>query len=214
MPLVIDADNLDPEDGFLFSMGSISATGLHKEKRASIAARSAKSAQLAIEHEGSVVVWCDTNYEADQLKEDLPEAYEIRGNDSDASKREKLMAFSSGDCRVLITKPEIAGFGMNWQHCHRQIFAGISFSFERFYQAVRRSHRFGQENDVRVSVVMTDAEQQIYNTVKEKQSHHDTLKTSMADAMGKYQDVKRKTNGSLPYKPNENMELPAWLTTK
>jgi hypothetical protein len=133
------------ETGALFRAPTLSATQLHKEKRITAPARAARVAELvAAESAEPWLVWCDTDYEADALTAAIPDAVEVRGSDSIDKKEEALVGFASGAVRVLVTKPAIAGFGLNFQHCARQAWVGPTFSFERFYQGVRRSHRFGQ----------------------------------------------------------------------
>lgn len=172
------------DEGMLFRVPDMSATSIHKEKRITIKERAAKVAELVGEYGSeSIVVWCDTDYEADALKEMLPQAIEVRGSMKPDLKEEMLDAFTQGQEKLLITKPKVAGFGLNWQHCNRTIFAGLSFSYEQYYQAIRRFHRFGQQRQVTAEIVMTDTESCIWQSITYKKEQHIKMKQQMAEAM-------------------------------
>src|SRR5690606_22613062 len=111
-------------------------------------ARAGIVAELCAAHAGEpIVIWVDTDYEADAIKTlGIAGLKEVRGTMPVERKEDTLDAFSNGELKILLTKPSIAGFGLNWQHCHTTIFAGVSFSYESFYQAVRRFWRFGQRH--------------------------------------------------------------------
>jgi hypothetical protein len=115
------------------------------------------------------LIWCDLNKEAETISKIIPEAIEIRGSNKNEFKEKTMMDFSDGNVRVLVTKPKIAGFGMNWQHCNNVIFIGLSDSYESYYQAVRRCWRFGQEKEVNVYIVTSDIEGNIVENVKRKE---------------------------------------------
>ncbi len=166
-------ESIEPDAG-LFADIELSATGIRKSKRTSLVARVERCADL-VASDDYAVVWCDTNDEADALKRAIPDSVEVRGNQSVEEKESKLRAFSRGDERVLITKPSIAGFGLNWQHCNNVVFAGATYSFERYYQAVRRCWRFGQKRSVTASVVMTPNERVIWMRVRDKAERHESM---------------------------------------
>jgi hypothetical protein len=130
-----------------------------------------------------VVIWCDTNYEADELIGMVDGCVEVRGTHSEAQKEQWLAAFANGEIQRLITKPSVAGFGMNWQHCNREIFAGLSYSFESYYQAVRRCWRFGQSRPVTVDIVLADSESALQSAVFNKEADHQLMQSGMAEAM-------------------------------
>lgn len=179
----------DPERarqrGLLFAPGRLSATELWREKRATLAGRVAAAAEIVAGEPGEPwLIWCDTNYEADALKVAIPEAVEVRGSDSLEVKRARLEAFSDGESRILITKPDIAGHGLNWQHCARQVFVGVTYSFEKYYQAVRRSWRYGQRRPVDVHVVYAESEGDVVDRLRHKQSEHETMHEQMRAAIG------------------------------
>jgi len=170
-------------DDALFVDGNLSATSLHKEKRRTCDLRASKAAEIANGKQGPVIVWCDTDYESNALAKLIPDAVEVRGSMKAEDKRKGLASFTKGERRVIITKPDIAGFGLNWQHCNHVVFVGLSYSFERFYQAVRRSYRFGQTKTVNVYVIEADTEAAISAVVSTKAISHESLKNSMVNAM-------------------------------
>jgi hypothetical protein len=187
-PLNVETIELNSEDckppaGYLFHTLNVSATTMHKVKRATSKERAGAVAYLIGEDPGQWLIWCDTNYEADELTPLIPGATEIRGSDSVEKKESCLLGFAEGKIKRLLSKPEIAGHGMNFQSCHNMIFAGVSFSFERYYQAVRRCWRFGQTQPVNVYIVSTDAESSVLKTVLAKESAFREMKAKMIDAV-------------------------------
>lgn len=193
----------------LFRMPETSATSIHKEKRLTVEDRADLVAEcIDSDPEESWIVWCDTDYEADAVIARIPDAQEVRGSMPLARKEATLDAFSRGDLRVLVTKPSIAGYGLNWQHCARMAFAGLSFSYENYYQAVRRCWRFGQTRDVEVHIAMADTEAAIKRVIDRKAGDHAAMKREMQTAMrAAHQAHLRKTT----YTPTREAELPAWL---
>ncbi len=204
-----------PPPGMLFHAGgSVSATSVHKEKRRALAERVRVVADLANNSEDAWAIWCDTNYEADELRKAIPSAVEVRGSQGDEQKERLLSSFSRGESRSIITKAEIAGFGLNWQHCHKTTwFAG--YSFERWYQAMRRLYRYGQEHDVDCHCVATEGEQSIVDVVKRKQADHAKMFSEMAEMMrdGMLENVVGDIRPK-PYMAKESIKIPAWLQTK
>lgn len=212
---VVESDEMKAPPGMLFNAAAISATNLHAEKRCTANDRAIAVAEVVNASTETFVCWCDTNYEADELTKLIPGCVEVRGADAIRQKEQRIDAFSRGDARVIVTKPDIAGHGLNWQHCHNQCFIGLSYSFEKFYQAVRRSWRYGQRSPVRVRVFQTEGEAAISSIVFSKQDAHSRMKSEMTDAMKEQQLVnlygrKRIEN----YKPENKMEIPTWLRTK
>lgn len=126
------------------------------------------AAAVAAEPTEPWIVWCDYNRESEALARAIPGALEIRGSDSPEDKERGLVDFSEGRVRVLVTKPTIAGFGLNWQHCARMAFVGLSDSYEQWYQAIRRCWRFGQSRPVQVRVFASRAERSVIENVQRK----------------------------------------------
>jgi hypothetical protein len=193
----------------LFRMPDTSATSIHREKRMTTDARADVIAALvAKEPDEAWVIWCDTDYEADALASRIPGAVEVRGSMSPELKEANLTAFSTGHARVIITKPSIAGFGLNWQHAARMAFVGLSFSYESFYQAVRRCWRFGQARPVDVHVACADTEESIWQIVSRKAGDHNAMKTEMTAAMSR---ASRSVPEQAPYQPAKPLTLPKWI---
>jgi superfamily II DNA or RNA helicase len=170
----------------LFRIADLSATGFHEEKRLTLRQRCELASKLAT-HDSPVTVWCETNDESALLEKLIPDAREITGSMSPEKKEELILGFLDGSFRVLVAKPKLAGFGLNFQHCAHAVFASVSYSYEAFYQAQRRSHRFGQKQVVRNDVVIADTEKAIWDTVNVKAGKHAEMKRNMADAMKKAQ---------------------------
>lgn len=207
---MVNVDIVDGRGDMLFRIPDLSATSVHREKRKTAADRAARLAVLVgTEPDEPWIIWCDTDYEADELTAAIPCAVEVRGSDSNGQKEESLTGFSSGAIRVLVTKPSIAGFGLNWQHCARVGFAGPTYSYEQWYQATRRTWRFGQKRDVNVHVAMAYTEVEVWSTLMRKASEHEKMKESMFDAMRKAQ--MNNDTGAKRYNPGKRAALPSWL---
>lgn len=169
---------MDGDQSLMFGAAELSATDIHKDKRQTLKNRITRAAEL-VNHSEPAIVWCETNDESEALANAIPDSVEVKGSDSIDAKEDRLDQFSRGQVRVIITKPSIAGFGLNWQHCAHVVFASLSFSFESFYQAIRRSWRFGQKRPVNVDVIIADSEQGIWRSVREKMDAHDEMKSAM-----------------------------------
>lgn len=205
----IDAGEEKDGQARLLRMPETSATSIHREKRMTVEARAdAIAAMVAKETDEPWIVWCDTDYEADALTNRIPGAIEVRGSMKPEVKEERLVAFSLGNARVIVTKPSIAGFGLNWQHCARQAFVGLSFSYESFYQAIRRSWRFGQMRPVHVHVAMADTEKAIFDVINRKSGDHEKMKTEMRMAMSRAVNAQQARK---PYVPVRNVTIPSWI---
>lgn len=182
-------------------------------KRASMPARLAFAADIANGTADPVLVWCHLNDESAQLAELIPDAVEVTGSDKMDAKESALMAFSSGTTRVLVSKSSICGFGMNWQHCNTVVFAGLSDSFEQFYQAVRRCYRFGQTREVHVHCILGTTERAVVENLKRKERQHDELSAELSRYMADhvYSNVvgtfREYTEHSSPVK----IEIPQFL---
>jgi len=200
-----------PKAGCLFDTDGISATNIHGEKRVTSPYRAEKTAELVNSNSEQWIIWCDTNYEADDIRKLIPDVVEVRGSDTVEQKEQRLMGFSDGKIRVLLTKPSIAGQGLNWQHCNHMVFHSINYSFESRYQAIRRCYRFGQTKTVNVFSVTTDTEFAIQNTVAVKSGRHEGLQDAMRRAAARSDLIQSADRGVQTYKTNKRMELPAWL---
>lgn len=204
-PVSVDLSTDDGET--LFRMPSMGATDVHREKQRTINERVAVAAQIANEADGPVVVWCERDDESAALTEAIPDAVEVKGSMTLDAKEAALDAFTLGDRRVIVTKPKLAGFGLNWQHARCQVFASLSHSYEQYYQAVRRSWRFGQTGDVTAHVVIAETEMPIWRNVQRKASDHDAMKYAMTKAMaGAQRESKRRA-----YTRSYAVDLPDFL---
>lgn len=193
----------------LFRIPDMSATSIHGEKRMTANGRAeAIAAIVAHEPDEPWIVWADTDYDADAVMAMIPGAVEVRGSMSAEQKEERLVGFSDGTIRVLVTKPSIAGFGLNWQHCARMAFTGISFSFESYHQAVRRCWRFGQTRPVHVHIAMADTEKAIIDVISRKQDDFDEMGDEMRKAMSRAVNIQ---NAREPYRPKQRVKIPGFM---
>lgn len=198
----------DVPEGMLFRIPDQSATTIHREKRLTLADRVGRAAQIANETAGAVIVWCETNDESAALAKAIPDAVEVHGSMSLEAKEDALDAFTFGKARVIVTKPKLAGFGLNWQHARTVVFASVSHSYEQHYQAVRRAWRFGQTEQVTAHVVISDTEVPIWQNVQRKANDHDRMKRAMSAAMvGAQRIAERKA-----YTRAVEVALPSFIT--
>lgn len=166
-------------DGALFALEAATLQERIGARRASVADRVAKCAELVNAKPGHWLIWCHLNSESQALASQIDGAVEVTGSMSADEKEAALLGFAAGNIRVLVTKPSIAGFGMNWQHCHQMAFVGLSDSWEEYYQAVRRCWRFGQRQDVDVYVISAESEGSVVANIRRK----DADAQRMAEAM-------------------------------
>ncbi|MCA8972615.1 MAG: helicase [Planctomycetes bacterium] len=151
-----------------------------RARKDSLDERVLRTAEMVNGSDDPWIVWCHLNAESSALAASIPDAVEVHGSMSPESKAEAMLAFAAGEIRVLVTKPSIAGFGMNWQHCARMAFCGMSDSFEEFYQAVRRCWRFGQTREVECHIVVSEAETVIVDNVRSKESRAERMAEEVA----------------------------------
>lgn len=192
----------------LFGMVDMSATSMHEIKRTTAGARAKQIADLVTSDGEQWVIWCDTDYEADAITALLPDVKEVRGSHLLEYKENTLRAFSDGSIRVLLSKPSICGYGMNWQHCARTAFVGRSFSYETWYQAVRRFWRFGQKRIVEVHLIVAEGEDAISRIIDRKAEDHAIMREAMREAMMRATD--RILTNRKPYTPTHKAQVPQW----
>jgi len=157
-----------PAPGMLFELHAVGLDEEREEQRRTLDERCNMAAQLVNNTNQPAVMWCNLNDEGKLLKRLVPDAVEISGSDSDEKKEAAFIAFQEGKIRVLITKPKIGGWGLNWQHCaHMTYFP--THSYEAYYQAVRRSWRFGQTREVQIDIVTTEGGHNIMENLKRKE---------------------------------------------
>lgn len=191
-----------PRDGQLFDMPAVGLQEEREELRRTINER-CETAATAIGGAESAVAWCHLNAESSRLTRLIDGAVEVAGSDTPDDKEAKLTAFSRGDVRVLVTKPSIGAWGLNWQHCHRMTFFP-SHSYEQYYQAVRRSWRFGQQHPVTVDVVTTPGGAGVLKNLERKSRQADRIFDRLVFHMRQGMAVRR----TVDY--DTNVEVPAW----
>lgn len=183
-------------------------------RRASLRERCEKAAEIiARDPDEQWLCWCDLNAESELLAKLIPGSEEVRGSDKPDEKESALLRFAVGDLRVLVTKPSIAGFGMNWQQCHNMIFVGLSDSYEQMYQAIRRCYRFGQSLPVNVHIVTSAAEGAVKANVDRKERQAAEMKQNMVRYTKEIlrKDIRGQERIVIPYNPQVAMIVPEWV---
>ena len=171
-------------NGQFWNDTAVSATTFNQELRTTKDYRLRYAADFANSHpEESIIIWVKHNDEGKALKKMIPDSVEVSGSDKKEFKEKALFDFASGKYKVLITKTEIASFGMNFQNCHEQIFISPDFSFEKLYQAIRRSYRFGQTKEVNIRLAVTDTMQNVKDAIDRKQEQFEEMQKHMREAM-------------------------------
>jgi len=165
------------------------------------------AAQLIGSRKGSSVAWCHLNAEGDLLEKLIGDCVQVSGDDTDEAKEEAFKAFEAGQVKAIVTKPKIAGFGLNWQHCNHQTFFP-SHSFEQWYQAIRRCWRFGQKNPVTVDVIASEGEMDVLRNLQRKSKAADEMFAMLVSLMRD----ELKIQSEETHKQKE--ELPTWLSIK
>jgi hypothetical protein len=205
------------DGGTLFPMEAQTLSERRNARKASLDARvAACAATVNAEPAEPWIIWCDLNAEADALREAIQDAVEIRGPDDADLKERRLGDFACGRIRGLISKPSICGWGLNWQHCARMAFVGVTDSFEAYYQAVRRCYRFGQHREVHVHIFASEAEGSVVANLRRKESDAQAMAESLSaetrDAVRA--EVFGQRRQSNPYQPRKAIAAPSWLTTE
>jgi superfamily II DNA or RNA helicase len=173
----------NPGQEFLFPMEAQTLQERLRERRNTVEERVADCAAIVNATSEPFLVWCNLNDESERLTKAIPGAVQVKGSDLQAHKEKAMLDFSNGDIRVLVSKPSICGYGMNWQHCSNMAFVGLSDSYEQFYQAVRRCWRFGQTKTVNVHVITAETEGAVVANIKRKESDAMKMAESMVEHM-------------------------------
>jgi hypothetical protein len=185
-PLVMHEHVLESRvapQGMLFAVEALTLSERRAARRASMADRVTAAAALANGTDEPFLVWCDLNDESRALTAAIDGAVEITGSDPPEVKERRMLDFSDGHIRVLVTKPSIAGFGMNWQHCPNVVFVGLSDSWESYYQAIRRCWRFGQTRPVQCHVITSTAEGAVVQNIQRKERDAERMASAMVEHM-------------------------------
>lgn len=200
-------------DGLLPALAQ-SLSERNTARRDTVEARCQAAADIANSIDGSVLVWCALNDEGDLLESMIDKSVQIAGADKPQDKESRMMGFIDGSHRVLVSKVRIAGFGMNFQHCHNMIFVGLSDSWEQYYQAVRRCWRFGQTKPVNVYIITADIEGMVLENIKRKDEQAEKMMSEMAKIAGEsFVDFNKATSQTLAYNPTVSIKFPTWLKT-
>lgn len=199
---LVDSSSL--ADGMLFALPAVGLKEQREERRRTVQERCERVASL-VNHTGQpALVWCHMNDEGDMLEKMIPDAVQVSGADSDERKEDRLTAFADGKARVLITKPKIGAWGLNYQHCNHVTFFP-SHSFEQYYQAVRRCWRFGQKRPVTVDIVTTEGERGVMRNLQRKAEQADAMFSRLVAEMNQALAIDRINNMT------KKIEVPSWL---
>lgn len=201
---VIHARTKRPD--MLFDMPAITLEEQREERRRTMPERCERVAELVNKSKAPALVWCHLNDEGDMLEKIIPDAVQVSGQDSEEAKEKAFLDFSAGKIRVLVTKPIVAGWGLNFQHCAHETFFP-SHSFEQYYQGVRRCWRFGQTKPVQVDLVTSEGERGVLDNLKRKAEAADLMFAKLVELMNDHLTIKR----SNPF--TVKSELPSWLGT-
>jgi len=182
------------DNGKLFNDVAISATNHNAELRITAVQRLEQVAEIVNGSTESFIIWVKQNEEGEALRKLIPDAIEVKGNDTPTYKKDKLLGFANNEFRVLITKAKIAQFGLNFQNCHNMIFAAPDFSFEALYQCVRREWRFGQTQAVNVYLITTDTMENVIASIKRKEKQFAEMQAAMQQSMNRAFNHKQKTH--------------------
>ena len=190
-------------DGYLFNLPAVGLQEEREERKRTLTERCEYAARL-VDHDRPAVIWCQMNAEGDLLEKLIPDALQIAGRTPDEQKIERYNAFTEGKLRVLIIKPKIGAWGLNWQHCNHVV-SFATHSFEQYYQAARRCWRYGQTNPVQLDVIATEGEARVLANMRAKGRKADEMFTRMVAAMNTATSIQRENAYTAP------QELPAWL---
>jgi hypothetical protein len=202
------------ETGLLFPMEAQSMGERLSARRATIDDRVKKAAEIVnSKPQETWVIWCNLNDESAMLEKIIPDSVQIVGSMSEEKKEQILESFATGGIRILISKPSLTGFGMNWQHCNHTCFVGLNDSFEQIFQAIRRFWRFGQTKEVYAHFIASELEGAVVANIKRKeiQCQHmmDQMVKHMADLSAS--TIRGATRDTLTYTPTHRMEKPSWI---
>ena len=214
----VESGNTENEDGQMMFYAEVaeSLSERREARKESLERRADKSKEIAEQADGQSLIWCDFNDESALLSEIIPDSVEVKGADSDEHKKTSMINFSQGEVKRLISKPKIAGWGMNWQNCNTVIFCGLSDSFESYYQAVRRCWRFGQKKPVDVYIITSEAEISVKQNIERKQAEAQHMIAELVkytkDILSS--EIKGTIRISEKYIAVEEMRLPIWLRSE
>lgn len=214
----VESDSTETADGqmMLFAEIAESLSERREARKESLERRVQKAKEIAESAQGQALIWCDYNDESALLSQAVADAVEVKGADSDEHKKTAMLDFANGKVKRLVSKPKIAGWGMNWQNCNTVIFCGLSDSFESYYQAVRRCWRFGQQKPVDVYIITSEAEQSVKQNIERKQADAQKMTAELVkytkDILS--QEIKGTIRISESYIAVDKMIIPDWLRSE
>lgn len=203
-----------PSNGFLFAVEAQTLQERQSARRDSIGDRVKACADLVNSTDRPFLVWCNLNAESEALAAAIPEAIEVKGSDTDDHKEKAIVGFLEGKYRVMVSKPRIAGLGLNMQHCSDMAFVGLSDSYEQLYQSIRRCWRFGQLNPVDVHVITAETEGAVVSNIKRKEREAEDTYNSMIEHMKDLNAAALhggSTRNKTDYAPRMSLSIPNWL---
>ena len=215
---IVKSDDLVDDEGqmMLCAETSLSLLERRQARKSSLKKRVECAAEIANNIDSQVLVWCDLNDESAELTKAINDAVEVKGSDEDDHKTSAMVGFANGKVKVLVSKPKIAGFGMNWQNCNNIIFVGLSDSFEAYYQAVRRCWRFGQTKEVNVHIIISEKEGAVKANIERKQSDAKRMTSELVKFTKDIlqAELKSTTRISESYIACDKMIVPNWLRSE
>jgi len=200
-------------DGEEISTEKLTLTQRRNARKESMDIRCQVAADIVNNSNDNFLVWCDLNDESKMLHNLINDSVEVKGSDKQTHKSKSMLDFSDDNIKCLVTKPSIAGFGMNWQNCNNMIFVGLSDSYEQYYQAIRRCWRFGQEKEVNVYIVISSKEGTVKENIERKQQDAIKMQKAMIELTKDItrKELKQTTRITTEYEPREKMILPNWI---
>lgn len=185
--------------GMLVPIDAVTRSEKIAERRATLEDRAHEAAALANSNSEQWVVWCELNDESALISRMIPDAIEVKGSDSSEHKEDALIGFATGKYRVIVTKPTIAGFGMNWQNCHNVVFVGLTDSYEQFYQAIRRLWRFGQLHEVDCYIITSNMDGRTVANIERKEREANKMYDSISHFMSREFNFDRVSRRDMVY---------------
>ena len=200
-------------DGLPITTEKLTLTQRRNARKESLDVRCQVAADIVNNSEETFLVWCDLNDESKKLHQLINDSVEVKGSDKQKHKSTAMLDFSDDKIKCLVTKPSIAGFGMNWQNCRNMIFVGLSDSYEAYYQAIRRCWRFGQDKEVNIYIIISSKEGTVKENIERKQQDAEKMQKAMIkltkDITSK--ELKQTTRITTEYNPKIEMEIPSWI---
>lgn len=200
--------------GLLFPVAARTLGERISARRESIDARVTAATDIVARHpDRPWLIWCGLNDEANALERLIPGAEQVQGSDGREEKARRLLGFTHGEPPILVSKPSIAGFGMNYQHCADMIFVGLNDSFEQLFQTIRRCWRFGQTRTVNVYLIASELEGAVVENLNAKERDYDRMCDAMAVHMLDLtrRNLRGEQDSKTADRPHVQMEIPTWL---